>query len=88
LATEGPEDDSQDLVVIRARITGLLIAAATMGSLFAALLLVVHRADRIINTRTEELALAYADLRHSEAVREDLASMIVHDLRNPLTVIP
>jgi signal transduction histidine kinase len=34
-----------------------------------------------------ELEQAYADLRRAETRRDDLTSMIVHDLRNPLTVI-
>ncbi|MFW6069059.1 MAG: hypothetical protein ACOC9E_05705, partial [Chloroflexota bacterium] len=40
--------------VIRARTTGLLIAAGTMGLLFMMLWLVVRRADRIILLRNEE----------------------------------
>jgi signal transduction histidine kinase len=36
---------------------------------------------------SHELERAYADLRRAEAVRDDLAHMIVHDLRSPLTTI-
>jgi signal transduction histidine kinase len=73
--------------VLRARQVGLLIALVTMGILFVVLLLVVYRADRIITARTEELAAANFNLRRSEAIREDLTDMIVHDLRSPLTAI-
>lgn len=71
----------------RARLAGLAIGSLTMGSLSAALLIVVRRADRIITARTEELAVAYRDLRRAEAMRDDLTQMIVHDLRTPLTAI-
>jgi signal transduction histidine kinase len=37
--------------------------------------------------RSRELEQAYADLRRAEAMRDDLTRMIVHDLRNPLTII-
>ena len=73
--------------ILNARATGLLIAAATMGLLFVALLWVVRRADRIITARTNELAVAYTTLRQSESIRNDLTNMIVHDLRTPLTAI-
>lgn len=73
--------------VVGARLTGLLIAAFSMGLLFLALLFVVRRADRLIMIRTNELARAYADLRTAEAMRDDLTDMIVHDLRSPLTAI-
>jgi signal transduction histidine kinase len=72
---------------LNARWTGLLTATVTMGLLFIALLLVVSRADRILTTRTSELATAYKNLREAESIRDDLTNMIVHDLRNPLTAI-
>jgi signal transduction histidine kinase len=72
---------------IRARLTGLLTAALTMGLLFAALLSVVNRADKLITTRTDELALTNAKLREAQAYRDNMTQMIVHDLRNPLTAI-
>lgn len=78
---------SLDQVIQRARLTGLIIAALTMGLLLAALLIVVRRADRIITARTEELGHAYSDLRQAEGMRDDLTYMIVHDLRNPLAAI-
>ncbi|MEK6574898.1 MAG: ATP-binding protein, partial [Chloroflexota bacterium] len=81
---EAPELNQATL---SARITGLVTAALTMSLLFIALLLVVGRADRIITSRTQELATAYTNLRQAEAMRDDLTSMIVHDLRNPLTAI-
>ncbi len=74
-------------VLLQARLTGLLIAVVTMGALFVVLFFVVRRADRIITIRTTELETAYADLRASENIRNDLTNMIVHDLRNPLTSI-
>lgn len=73
--------------IMQTRIGGLLIAVVTMGLLFAVLLVVVRRADSIISARTEELAVAYRDLRQAEGMRDDLTHMIVHDLRTPLTTI-
>lgn len=73
--------------ILEVRTTGLLIAAGTMGLLFAVLLIVVSRADRILTARTRELAIAYGDLRRAEEMRDDLTHMIVHDLRTPLTAI-
>ncbi len=89
LATAAAQAQTAQLTdtVIRARTTGLLIAAGTMGLLFMLLWLVVRRADRIILSRNEELAAAYRELRKAEAMRDDLAQMIVHDLRTPLTAI-
>jgi hypothetical protein len=74
-------------VVLQARAAGLVVAALTMGLLFAALLLVVHRADRIITARADELQAAYLSLQQAESIRDDLAHMIVHDLRTPLSVM-
>ncbi|HSM58578.1 MAG TPA: ATP-binding protein [Candidatus Sulfomarinibacteraceae bacterium] len=73
--------------ILEVRAVGLLIGAGTMGLLFAVLLVVVTRADRILTTRTRELAIAYRDLRRAEEMRDDLTHMIVHDLRTPLTAI-
>ena len=39
----------------------------------------------LLKRQREELNRAYADLRQVEAMRDDLTSMIVHDLRTPLT---
>jgi signal transduction histidine kinase len=85
IALQEVEDLSQ--VILRARMAGLLITALSMGVLFTILFLVVARADRIIATRSQELALAYENLRQSETMRRDLTNMIVHDLRNPLSII-
>ena len=74
-------------MVIRARITGLWVAGLVMGTLFAALLLVVYRADRLIERRTTELAQVNAELKAAEVLRDDMTDMIVHDLRTPLTTI-
>ncbi len=74
-------------VNIRARAIGLITAFFTMGLLFFALLTVVSRADKVITSRTDELATAYTNLRQAEAMRDDLTNMIAHDLRNPLTAI-
>jgi signal transduction histidine kinase len=73
--------------VFQRRIVGLVIAAFSMGILFLVLLLIVRRADRVINQNTDELALAYENLQRSERIRQDMTSMIVHDLRTPLTSI-
>ncbi|MCA9954043.1 MAG: hypothetical protein KC434_04945 [Anaerolineales bacterium] len=82
LRTELPD---MTQMVINARITGLWVAGLVMGMLFAALLVIVHRADKLILSRTEELAQANAELKAAEALRDDLTDMIVHDLRTPLT---
>jgi len=82
LPTELPD---MTQMVINARITGLWVAGLVMGMLFAALLVIVHRADGLIVSRTEELAKANAELKAAEALRDDLTDMIVHDLRTPLT---
>ncbi|MCB8988752.1 MAG: hypothetical protein H6661_13510 [Ardenticatenaceae bacterium] len=72
-------------MIVRARLTGLLIASSALGALFLVLLVVVRRADRLITTRSDELAAAYANLQAAEALRDDLTDMVVHDLRTPLT---
>src|SRR5262249_20064455 len=77
---ELPELTQAELI---SRTSGLLLAALSLGGLFLALLLIVNRADALIRTRTNQLELAYADLRQAEAMRDDLTNMIVHDLRNP-----
>ncbi len=74
-------------MLVSARLTGLLIAGLTMGLLFLALLIVVRRADKLIIVRNQELTQAYTDLQAAEVMRDDLADMIVHDLRSPLTSI-
>ncbi|MAT98657.1 MAG: hypothetical protein CL608_16060 [Anaerolineaceae bacterium] len=84
MPTEMPD---MALMVINARITGLWVAGLVMGTLFVVLLIVVYRADGLIERRTEELAQANAELKAAEALRDDLTDMIVHDLRTPLTTI-
>ena len=69
------------------RAVGLGLAALTMGALFAALLLIVFRADRLIRQRSSQLEAAYSELRRAEGLRDDLTRMIVHDLRNPLSAL-
>jgi len=69
------------------RRSGLGLAALSLGGLFLALLVIVRRADQLITNRTLELEHAYTNLREAEGLRDDLTSMIVHDLRNPLTAI-
>ncbi len=84
-----PYDEAELMVemLVSARLTGFMIAGLTMSLLFLALFFVVRRADRLISIRNQELAQAYADLQASEAMRDDLADMMVHDLRSPLTAI-
>ncbi len=84
LIEEAPELTSE---THKARVAGLGITALTMSVLFAALLLVVRRADGILSTRTSQLNQAFDDLQRSESLRDDLTRMIVHDLRNPLSAI-
>lgn len=81
------EVPSLDQAVIDARAAGLVIATVALGLLFGAVLVVVRRADRIISHNSAQLVTAYADLRRSETIRDDLTNMIVHDLRSPLTAI-
>lgn len=71
------------IIAVRARTvttTGL-----AMTALFLLLLGIVRRADKLIQTRTQELEQTNAELKRSEALRNDLTQMIVHDLRNPLS---
>lgn len=84
-----PYEETEEMMamMVSARLTGLLIAALTMGCLFLALLIVVRRADKLIMARNQELARAYTDLQAAEAMRDDMADMVVHDLRSPLTAI-
>jgi signal transduction histidine kinase len=84
LPTEMPD---MTQMVINARITGLWVAGLAMGTLFAALLVIVNRADGLILRRTDELAQANAELKAAETLRDDLTDMIVHDLRTPLTTL-
>jgi signal transduction histidine kinase len=74
-------------VLVVSRGTGLALAALSLGGLFAALLVIVQRADQLIQSRTRELERAYTSLRQAEGLRDDLTRMIVHDLRNPLTAL-
>ena len=74
-------------MVISARITGLWVVGLTMATLFAVLLFIVNRGDRLIVRRTQELVQVNAELKAAEALRDDLTDMIVHDLRTPLTTI-
>ena len=69
------------------RAAGLVLAIVSLGGLFAALMVIVFRADRLIRTRSAELETAYANLRQAEGLRDDLTNMIVHDLRSPLTAL-
>jgi signal transduction histidine kinase len=74
-------------VLVVSRGTGLALAGLSLGGLFSALLVIVHRADQLIQSRTRELEQAYTSLRQAEGLRDDLTRMIVHDLRNPLTAL-
>lgn len=74
-------------MIVRARLSGLLIAGFALGALFLVLLVVVRRADRLITARSDELTAAYTNLQAAEALRDDLTDMIVHDLRSPLTAM-
>jgi signal transduction histidine kinase len=85
VASQAAQDFNQ--AILRARRSGLFITALSMSALFGILLLVVARADRIITTRSKELMLAYKNLRQAEGARDDLTNMIIHDLRNPLSII-
>ncbi len=43
--------------------------------------------ERLVETRTQELAANLEQLKKLEQLRDDLVKMIVHDLRTPLTVL-
>jgi signal transduction histidine kinase len=70
---------------VRLRVLALITVSLVLFG--AALLLVVVRGSHVISSRTEELRAAYEELRASEAQRDELMQMIVHDLQNPLTSI-
>jgi signal transduction histidine kinase len=82
MTTANPEE-----AVVQARVLGLGVAGLSLSALFLALLIVVRRAEKLIADRTKELSTAYANLQASEALRDDLTDMIIHDLRSPLTGI-
>lgn len=79
-----PELESR-AITIRARTVTATGLAMTV--LFLLLLGIVRRADKLIQTRTHELEQANAELKRSEALRNDLTQMIVHDLRSPLSAV-
>lgn len=72
-------------LLVRVRLLTLLVAGAAGGLLLLAMIGIVRRAERLLSSRTDELAAAYASLQSAEALRDDLSGMIVHDLRTPLT---
>ena len=67
------------------------VAAGTVGGamllLYLALLLIIRRADRILNQQRRDLENQNAQLEHLQQYRDDLTNMVVHDLRNPMTSI-
>nr|WP_290668814.1 ATP-binding protein [Ardenticatena sp.] len=70
---------------LRWRIVGT--GVALMLVLFMALLVLVYRADTLLEKRSAELRQALASLKRAEQARIDLTRMIVHDLQNPLNII-
>ncbi|KPL89266.1 sensor histidine kinase [Ardenticatena maritima] len=70
---------------LRWRIVGT--GVGLMLVLFTALLVLVYRADTLLEKRSAELRQALDSLKRAEQARLDLTRMIVHDLQNPLNVI-
>lgn len=68
-----------------------LIAAGTVGGamllLYLALLVIIRRADRILNQQRSELENQNVQMAQLQQYRDDLTGMIVHDLRNPMTSV-
>lgn len=75
----------EHMVAVRART--VVTASLAMTVLFLLLLGIVRRADALIQTRTAELEQANAELKRSEALRNDLTHMVIHDLRSPLSAV-
>ncbi len=67
------------------------LAAGTVGGamllLYLALLLIIRRADRILNQQRRALETQNTQLQELQQYRDDLTNMVVHDLRNPMTSI-
>ncbi|MER3515267.1 MAG: hypothetical protein C4310_13470, partial [Chloroflexota bacterium] len=62
-------------ITVRART--VITTGLAMTALFLLLLGIVRRADKLIQTRTQELEQTNAELKRSEALRNDLTQMIV-----------
>ncbi len=79
-----PELENRAIAV---RVRTVTVTGLAMTVLFLLLLGIVRRADKLIQTRTQELERANAELKRSEALRNDLTQMVVHDLRSPLSAV-
>lgn len=82
----------RDVTSLDAELTrSALIAAGTVGgamlALYFALLLIIRRANRILNQQRGELEAQNIKLSQLQQYRDDLTGMVVHDLRNPMTSI-
>lgn len=66
-------------------------AAGAVGGamlvLYLALLLIIRRADRILQAQRRALEQQNAQMQELQQYRDDLTNMVVHDLRNPMTSI-
>lgn len=82
----------RDVTALNEELTrSALIAAGTTAAamlvLYLALLLIIRRADNILNQQRTELENQNMQLQELQQYRNDWTNMVVHDLRNPMTLI-
>lgn len=82
----------RDVTTLDSELTrSAFVAAGTVGGamllLYLALLLIVRRADVILNEQRRSLENKNNQLTGLQQYRDDLTNMVVHDLRNPMTSI-
>ncbi len=73
--------------VARVRLWTMIAVVGASVGLFAVLWRIITSADRQINEQKSQLNNTLRELRIAEQGREELTSMIVHDLRSPLSAI-